>query len=387
IDEMSHLFTVMWDSEIILSSETKINYLEKAERILFEFMKSEKNKIPFEILMMFSKFVDKIKIIIQDEFLKTDKACFKSFENEEFNEYMRNHPNEWSKIYSTIFRYFRKTKDPLAKYLVWMFLSLSSREVYLQQIIKKGGFREIILASVDNIPYLALQINFRAASKPIFMTDAVKPPFNLEEIFHDLKNEENWILIDDPNNTCEKQKIIIYKEIDPFFKGFMNDKKIDEIIKFIEEIGVIDKSFQIYKSKEFHEKLFDKIEGDKKTWYRSQETIGVKSDLRKMIVFGCPQPPRHSYDYVAHVLKEQGIIKSDEPDEIVGRRLENHDARSAFFQAISRVKDPKGEEESIVYVYGISKAQVKRYLDLGVSVPEVITFQKYLNRKMENEKS
>jgi hypothetical protein len=41
------------------------------------------------------------------------------------------------------------------------------------------------------------------------------------------------------------------------------------------------------------------------------------------------------------------------------------------------VKDPRGKEESVVFVYGIPKREVEKYLDLGLKEIKVLTYEEY----------
>jgi len=90
-----------------------------------------------------------------------------------------------------------------------------------------------------------------------------------------------------------------------------------------------------------------------------------------MIVLGSPQPPTHAFDFVANMFRRAGYLTEYESDEEAGKYLENYDAKTAFIQTISRVKDPEAKEVSWVLIYGISKQTVEEYLDVDVSMPKI----------------
>jgi hypothetical protein len=245
-------------------------------------------------------------------------------------------------------------------------------EVYLQQIISLEGRRKIILASVNDINSLVRWLNHVCKRKLLLMTDAIRPPIAMEKIFKDMK----YVNIGDPRFTANKQKIIIYKGSDPFF--VLTDKVKNDIKEFMEEQGNGGPVFCVFKSKKIKgffntfEDEIQEVDLNTQDYFRGDKTIGVKSPLRKMMVFGSPQPPSHAYDYVAEIYRKAGYLEDFENVEEAGKYLENYNAQSTFFQAISRVKDPKGQVPSTVIVYGIPRYKLESYLDLDVATPKII---------------
>jgi len=381
IDECSHLFTINYDAKIILDAEEEIDNINKSFNAIDKFLIINKKYIISEIFDIFMDFLVEIRNIVINEFIPETYNKFVSFSdlNRRFSIYINEHPNSWTKIYSLLFNYFKKTKSNSVKYLIWIFLALSSRDVYLQQIITLEGFRKVILASVDDINKLVFYIRNIARNKLIVMTDALLPPIDLKKIYPNL----HYVNVNDPNNSAKSQTVIIIKDTDPFFKVSTRyaPKKVEkELIKFFQDFAK-DKAFMIVKSKKvdsFVNRVLEDsdIEFETKDWYRGENTIGTKSDLRLMLVLGSPQPPSHVYDYIAYAYRKLGYLDKFDSDEEAGKYFENYSAKSAFIQGISRAKDPKGKEKSYVLIYGIPESVIRNYLDVDVAMPEIETFDK-----------
>lgn len=382
IDECSHLFTVNYDAKTILDAEEEEDHINKSFMAIDKFFAENQQYLTSEMFDIFMDFLIEIKKIVREKFIPEIGSKFVSFSNlnKRFEEYIMSSPNAWTRTYSLFFNYFKKTKLLSVKYLIWIFLALSSREVYLQQIVTLEGFRKIILASVDDINKLVFYIKKVSEEKLVVMTDALLPPIDLKEIYPSLE----YVNVNDPNNSAKSQKVIIIKKVDPFFKvkGQYAPNKIEnELIKFFENFAKDKALFMIVKSKKvdsFIMKILreNDIDVNTKDWYRGENTIGTKSDLRLMLVLGGPQPPSHVYDYIAHIYRKAGYLKDFDTDEEAGKYFENYSAKSAFIQGISRSKDPKGIEKSYVLIYGIPAVIVRNYLDVNVAMPEVEIFDK-----------
>jgi hypothetical protein len=378
IDEFSNIFSVNYSSQTLIDTENNINNLQYCNVVLTKLL-NEDIRIPEEIKLIMFDFLKRINEIVYEKFLNDDTniLLFSSFENERFQLYLQHHPKSWVKIYSAIYRRFRQTKDKSLAYLVMTFLALSSKQVYLQQRIDKWGEREITLAYVDNINSI-LDFIKMIKKKLLITTDAVLPIVRPDKIFNKLE----YVRILDPNNTHESQKVVVFDTSDPFYK--LTDRVRRQIVEFLERYSRGTEVFLIVKNKRVHS-FYKTLNRDYESedWFRGSSTIGVKSNLRKMIVLGSPHPPRHSYDFVAKMYRDAGYFNDGEYEDMsldeLGRYFENYNAKSSFFQTISRVKDPRGKEESVVFVYGIPKREVEKYLDLGLKEIKVLTYEEYEN--------
>lgn len=397
IDECSHLFTANYTSEEIMDSNTLYDFIKECQEGLTKFYHYKQTETSKDFINEVVKFLYTISQKLKNDIIPFKEAKFVSFETTYFQSYFHDNPEAWARQFSALFRYFRKTKEKSVKTLLLAFMALSSREVYLQHIIgrnpknythehifepilpsDKEYYRKVYLASVNDINSLVNWLEQKSRNKLLIMTDAIEPAIDMRKIFKNLKK----VNINDPNKTANKQKILRYRGKDPFHTFSKIEKK--DILSLIKKEGG-NGVFYVFKNK-WVETLFNAINkeknytytlmGEENDYYRGDKTIGVKSDLRKMIVFGSPQPPRHSYDFVADIFKKGGYLEQFSTVEEAGRYLENYNAQSTFFQAISRVKDPRGKEESIVITYGIPKMKLESYLDLEVGTPDIEEYRR-----------
>ena len=89
-------------------------------------------------------------------------------------------------------------------------------------------------------------------------------------------------------------------------------------------------------------------------YYRSVRTLGVACDARRIVCVGAPVTAINAFDGVSK--------KHDESQKM--RVNANH---AAFWQAISRIKDPNGEEESHVYCIGIREHEIRMMCTWGTN--------------------
>ncbi|MFA5730954.1 MAG: hypothetical protein WC934_02995, partial [Acidithiobacillus sp.] len=94
-------------------------------------------------------------------------------------------------------------------------------------------------------------------------------------------------------------------------------------------------------------------------YYRGNRTIGTACDCRVMIAITSPSSPINSFDWLSHFYYEQNYM-NNKISNIGGlttneltKALRNTELKSAFFQTISRVKDPMAKQPSIVFAWGI----------------------------------
>lgn len=88
-------------------------------------------------------------------------------------------------------------------------------------------------------------------------------------------------------------------------------------------------------------------------YYRSTNTLGVACGNRQMVCVGAPVTAINAFDGVSNSYEESQKTRVNA----------NH---AAFWQAISRVKDPKGKKESHVYCIGIREDVVRMMCTWGV---------------------
>ena len=114
---------------------------------------------------------------------------------------------------------------------------------------------------------------------------------------------------------------------------------------------------KLAQDKEFWQKFGNTITVD---YYRSDATMGVEREDRVCIAVGFAETPANSCDVGA-----KGITEEERWLHSRAKRLQSVDA--ATWQALCRVKDPEGEEESRVYCLGCRLRQVRRVALWGIS--------------------
>lgn len=95
-------------------------------------------------------------------------------------------------------------------------------------------------------------------------------------------------------------------------------------------------------------------------YYRSDLSIGVQRDERVCISVGLAETPANSCDALARGL-------SDHERWLDSRRLRKQGVDASTWQAVNRVRDPKGEEESRVYFIGCRQEQIQQVATWGVN--------------------
>ncbi len=329
----------------------------------------------------FEQFIENLQKKVKEMSTTTKSICMKISEMDYNTLKVGN--SDFVKWYSIMIDYFKKTDDINIKQLVKLFLSISAKNIYIQQRISFDGERRVILASVDDITSMTTWIN--QLNKPFLLTDAVKPPINLDILFDNLID----VNINDPMGTAKKQSIIICQQYDPFYQW--SKPKREYVINFIQKYSLEKEVFLVSQSINYKKKLNYFLKDGKlkeiknkiriNTYQRNPLTIGVKSDLRRMLCIGSSFIPRHSYDYIAEIYKKLGYFSEKYNVQNISNVLENHEARQTFFQTISRVKDPFGKIQSEVFVFGMKGDVISNWFkQLGIAVPEIISEKEYKKR-------
>lgn len=375
-DECYNLLSVNFNDYELYSIDENDNENDNLVKVFKVIQKLKERKPDSHFLDELAIFLRKVDNKVKNDFLCVDKSKYEEIPKSWYENILKD-KIDWSKWYSIMVNYFKETKDRKIKNLVEIYCSLSSKQLYIQQQItflsgKSPKERRIILGCVDDIPTF---INWtKKLKKPFIMTDAVKPPIDLNMLFNDVEE----VNINDPNETAKKQTIVICQQYDPFYKGIEPNKQI--IIDFLKKYGLEKEVFLVTQSKKYNKYInyilkdntLTKLKLGENTYHGSDACIGTASRLRRMICIGSSFIPRHSYDYVAEVYKKLGYFPSDFDTEKIANVLENHEARARFFQTCSRIKDPFGKEKSEAFIFGM-KGQVIAdwFKSLGIGVPEI----------------
>ena len=377
VDECSHIFDVDWDSIEIYVDDgiTQSNELDSWELTLSKFCVEFPDWLPSTQIKVLGEFIEFLKKEV-NKIKQLNQPIFFSFKNKFKN---RLSMKENIAFYQQLLQYYKTTNDYMISHLIECFLNMTRKTIYLQLLTPLKEPKKIILASVNDIDVMVKFINNHTKNKLLLLTDATEPPVALDKCFDDL----DFLYVNDPNDTAIKQKVYIIPNAQSFFT-LHNDLHAD-VIELLDQYASnpIDPVFLVSQSIKVTSMIISivRTEGMNiyKTWeikkfdyFRGKFTKGQPSSLRRMIVFGTPKPPQHCYDFVADIYIKAGFLQHyDSPFE-AGKYLENYSAQSSFFQAISRVKCPKGQENSLVVIYGPKPEEIANWLDMKINTPEVI---------------
>ncbi len=204
-----------------------------------------------------------------------------------------------------------------------------------------------------------------------FTTDATEPPIDINKMFPKLKE----LIINDPMNTAKFQTIYPDNHTTNISKIKSLRFYLDGIIQYIKTYT--NPNTMIITQNIITSIILRKILTKDKhykhiTYFRSPLTIGTPSSCRNIITIGSPYPPKNSHRWLADLFIKEDLVEEGKFDiESLTRHLEYYNAKSIFFQAISRGKDPKGETESTVHCYGLNKYQIIQLLRFPISTPKI----------------
>lgn len=383
IDEFSYLIDMNYNSRTIYDGEMGTNLtriLQESLNIFFEKVKTIKSQIQElsnEIIHIIKQFVE-IGLSHGNY-----ENMLKMINIKESREEIFGDMDLWSKTYNTMVDFYLTNEDNnIIREVIMIFLAIYSNLLYIQLYYKRSTkdgsiYPYVELAYTDDMNQILDFVRICSRKKYVLLTDATIPYLEPHKIFN--KEEDDfYVRVGDPNKTNNKQEIIVIDtDEDKFY--YLSDKYKFLIDDFIE---IFDKeTFIICKNKKiFYYVKGKKHEFDDTDYYRGSKTVGVKNDLRNMAVIGSSRVPRHSYDCMAKMYKDAGYFPDISYVQL-GQYLENHNAKSHFFQSISRVKDPKGEENSRVVIYGMRYIDVYKFLnelDLGHFIIKKMSLDEYI---------
>ncbi len=214
-------------------------------------------------------------------------------------------------------------------------------------------------------------LNNLSEQKQFFTTDATEPPIPIRKLFPNIVE----LIINDPMDTAIKQTVYPDEYSINISQPRYLEKNLEDIIKYIHRFGNSNTMIicqNIYTAFRLRKILKRGKDYKTLTYFRSSATIGTPSDCRTIISIGTPYPPKDSYRWLADLFMKQGLVEKDEYDiDGLTKHLEYYNAKSMFFQAISRGKDPHGKVLSSVYCYGLNYYQVKQLLNFPIATPKI----------------
>ena len=90
------------------------------------------------------------------------------------------------------------------------------------------------------------------------------------------------------------------------------------------------------------------------SYYRAPEVMGIESERRVGILVGLAHKPKHAFDVYNGTYLDSQILREES-------------MHADVWQALSRVKDPNGEEPSVVYGLGCSLEDMQNVVNWGIN--------------------
>lgn len=331
------------------------------------------------------KYLSKFMEVYED--LNIKKGEFVILENDTFNPgehkmFMRDYFN----YYNLLMRFVIDTNLDILP-AVDLLRLLRSKDFFVKNIstkIKPINITFFGSSTIkDKINYLTEYSEQKDRS--LIVTDATMPSIDLTDIF---KIRFHKTDIGDPHNSCLKQLIIGDTRNVPAYDilfGQHSEILQNNLIDFINlVIGIHGKKDLMIASQNSILNGFVKFairkglipKGVYTTYYRADDTIGVSQKRRVCIAIGSSVPPKgsqclqaHTYIHNLQVFGKSGYKFVDM--DIIEENMERTEGAGKYFQTISRVKDPLGERQSIVYNWGINQLLTNQLTNFNVPIPEV----------------
>lgn len=309
-----------------------------------------------------------------NQFIKTNSPLYKILK--EIDDWYLKHQRfgsgdrDWLGVYKMLILYTEKT-DNYPKYIIDILILAKFPQFYIQYTSPVRYTLQMDVFPAKPIKEFLDFINKLSEKKQFFTTDATEPPIKITTLFPNIQE----LIINDPMNTAKKQSVYPYPyRVNISTPRYLAYRK-DEIKDYIDKHG--DSNTMIICQNIFTKREISKILIKGKhykiiTYFRSPFTIGTPSDCRNIITIGSSYPPKNSHRWLADLFLKEKLVDEKEFDlDSLTKHLEYYNAKSMFFQAISRGKDPKGEVESSVYCFGLDYYQICSLLNFKIATPEV----------------
>ena len=264
-------------------------------------------------------------------------------------------------------------------------LAASSKEIIAT--FEEGGVK-ITPKLEDALKYVREFCEDKDSDQTILLVDSYQPTLNFSKVF--AKNVEHitWGQAGDPLNTNATQLVVC----DTAHWGsvnFFRDKYVgDRVRSFLNSLAstFLAKNMLVVTTNIKMAKMIASWNlpvGLKITWFRSDLMRGVQAENRNvMVCIGGPYVPKNAYvpesqsfDFEDLVEKAASMTDGEKAMKI-SSLLKLDDTCSEFVNSIGRVKDPQGEQRSVVFTLGMTSVDVMAMLRqnkaFGVSIPHVV---------------
>jgi len=293
-------------------------------------------------------------------------------ENEKYHKDKKKHYKhygsgifDWLNAYKLLIQ-FSKEKGVYLEALVKILLLGKYESFYIQKTNPIKYDEKIEVYPALKIKEVLDFIGKISNGKIFFCTDATEPPIPPEELFEGIKR----VFVNDPNNTAAKSTVYYDKRNRNIIRFEFVKKDVSSFLKKKSDKTTFVISQNMKTANKVRKILNDlKVRYGINTYFRSDNTIGVASPLRKMITIGSPHPPKNCYMWLADIFRKESLSALEL--EELGKKLEIYNAKSTFFQAISRVKDPYGKIRSEIFCFGLNKKNIKKFLNFDIAIPVI----------------
>ncbi len=226
----------------------------------------------------------------------------------------------------------------------------------------------------DALGYLRELCKGIAEDKPIFLIDSFQPKIPVEHIFGRKVEHALWGRRGDPIGT-DRLQIIIPDTAHWGEYNFRRDSdlqlRVQYFIKELLDVFPPEKVLIVTTNKTMAKIIsywgLPKIV--RITWHRSDWMRGVSVEDRRIFIgIGGSYLPKNAYMSAASSFNFENFFKKIEslsPKEQrikLSKKLNIINTNSEFINAISRVKDPKAQERSVVFTLGMTERDVKLLL-------------------------
>lgn len=307
-----------------------------------------------------------------NSFLKIDSPLYKAIRKSDL--WYKKHKkrgsgdSDWLTLYKTLIEFTEDT-DYYPRTIVEVLVLAKFPQFYLQYTNPIRYELKLDLLPAKPIKEFLDFLNNISEKKQFFCTDATEPPIDVQNLFQNITK----LIINDPMSTAKLQTVY------PDSKS-VNISKIKSLRCYLEDICTYidlhgNKNTMIICQNIIMSRIIRKVTQKGKhydvlTYFRSPKTIGTPSDCRRIITIGSPYPPKNSHRWLADLFLKEHLVSENEFDvNSLTQRLEYYNAKSVFFQAISRGKDPHGKIPSEVYSYGLNKYQIIQLLNFPIAIP------------------
>ena len=277
---------------------------------------------------------------------------------------------DWLSIYKQLIEYTEET-DFIPKAIIDLLIIAKFKQIYIQYTAPlRYEFRMEVIPAKPIKEFIDF-LNRVSENCQFFTTDATEPPIDVNRMFPNL----NMLEINDPMGTAKLQTV--YPDLRTVNISKMKSLRfyLEDVVKFIKahtNPNTMIITQNITTSMVLRQVLDKKLHYKHLTYFRSSLTIGTPSSCRNIITIGSPYPPKNSHKWLADLFIKQKLVDEDKFDiESLTSHLEYYNAKSCFFQAISRGKDPKGITPSTVYCYGLNKYQIIHLLNFPIAIPKI----------------